>query len=795
MFSQLQSCKVRLVALCLMCTSIFAFSACKDKLVKAELTQALLSTEQVNIPAPIDRELSSVGTVKVEHLNGAELVISQVRLIEHDRLIEISIADLDDWEGTRLSEGQHKVMTLIWTPRDAQPDRADLIISTNIGDLTASVQTADLDADLQVTVSGEWVSSELGVGGGRIQLNGTVPGSRGEALVTLTSVGLEPLKISILCLTKTGEACLPSGEIGSDQFPFMLCASVLDNGCAPLTWPDELSRGDDLIVSLRYFPPQRNIESATAQLLIVSNSASTPRVVIDLRATPCILGVNAEACNLEICGDGVLQTDEECDDGNDDDEDACLSTCRLNVCGDGIFDRTEEECDDGNPDQNDGCTVACKAARCGDGFLFEGVEECDDGDEDNGDRCLVGCRLASCGDGFIWEGIEECDDGNRDDQDDCSNDCRFAGCGDGIVQSGEECDLGSRNGEICRYGRMSCQGCTIDCENITLTGEYCGDGIVNGPETCDQGDQRQTECLYGGGSCRLCSADCIEFEAEGTYCGDGEINGPEECDGQEGCEELCTLSASAPPCAPSCPTLDWRFLSALSFEMGYASGSPQEAPVHAATVAPFLMTRSEITIDQYASCVQAGVCSPPRDRNDSRSCNWGAADRRQHPINCITWSDARSFARWVGGDLPSETQWERAARGANGTGLYPWSTDSSVTEPTCEQAVIGGAVGECGINGTSVVCSSPMGDSPDGLCDLIGNVWEWTLDIYLPYDGSAHDDSPRCMSPDCEDSEGYRTLRGGGWTAYASGWRATMREGYPAGNALNFFGFRVVKAP
>ena len=91
-------------------------------------------------------------------------------------------------------------------------------------------------------------------------------------------------------------------------------------------------------------------------------------------------------------------------------------------CGNG-FPNEGEACDDGNDDDTDACLSTCEEASCGDGVVWAGMEECDDGNDDDTDDCLNTCVAASCGDGVVWAGMEECDDGNEDDTDDCLSDC------------------------------------------------------------------------------------------------------------------------------------------------------------------------------------------------------------------------------------------------------------------------------------------------------------------------------------------------------------------------------------
>ena len=126
----------------------------------------------------------------------------------------------------------------------------------------------------------------------------------------------------------------------------------------------------------------------------------------------------------EVCGDGLVQAGEECDDGEDNADDAaCTSACTANVCGDALLHVGVEECDDGDANADGApCTASCTTNVCGDGLVLEGAEECDDG-EANADNaaCTAACTINVCGDGLVLEGVEECDD----------IDSQFSGGGDG----------------------------------------------------------------------------------------------------------------------------------------------------------------------------------------------------------------------------------------------------------------------------------------------------------------------------------------------------------------------------
>jgi iron(II)-dependent oxidoreductase len=188
------------------------------------------------------------------------------------------------------------------------------------------------------------------------------------------------------------------------------------------------------------------------------------------------------------------------------------------------------------------------------------------------------------------------------------------------------------------------------------------------------------------------------------------------------------------------------------------------------TVPSFEMLKTEVTVNQYKACVDAGKCDKPRDKSDSSYCNWGYSDRGNHPINCVDWSQARAYCQWTGGRLPSEAEWEYAARGGGKSRKYPWGDQTA----TCDYAVMSGeGKNGCGQDRTWPVCSKQSGDTIQGLCDMAGNVWEWVEDLYhdtykgAPADGSAW----------TSGGEEKRVIRGGSWDyGYPDFLRASNRN-------------------
>ncbi len=250
--------------------------------------------------------------------------------------------------------------------------------------------------------------------------------------------------------------------------------------------------------------------------------------------------VSGDSCESDCqsgtgCGNGIIDPNEECDDGNQVDTDDCHNNCKVNVCGDGVRDITgtshHEDCDPGSggvPLETANCNIDCTTPTCGDGkinplFMPDGVhgEQCDDpGNNDDMKDCTSHCLINVCGDDHPdLNGVnhhEQCDDGNQIENDGCTNECTIPNCGNGIVDMGEECDLGSANSDSGQ--------CLTSCHLAR-----CGDNKVEaGVEQCD-----------GTAGPQPCAADCHH-----EVCGNGIIDPGEQCDdggttNGDGCSSTC----------------------------------------------------------------------------------------------------------------------------------------------------------------------------------------------------------------------------------------------------------------
>jgi formylglycine-generating enzyme required for sulfatase activity len=193
---------------------------------------------------------------------------------------------------------------------------------------------------------------------------------------------------------------------------------------------------------------------------------------------------------------------------------------------------------------------------------------------------------------------------------------------------------------------------------------------------------------------------------------------------------------------------------------GYdAEASPDEAPVRRVTLDPFWITRYEITSEQFGWCVQFGTCTEDQV-GQGGDFHFGREESYDHPINGVTWFGADTYCRWTGGRLPTEAEWEFAARGGGMQREYPWHGGGAVT---CEHATHAGPPDmPCGVSSTSFSSNHPrLADVHEVLAlNLAGNVWEWTADWYAPTYGAA---GP-VTNPTGPPSGPGRVQRGGGYT-------------------------------
>ena len=521
------------------------------------------------------------------------------------------------------------------------------------------------------------------------------------------------------------------------------------------------------------------------------------------------------------CGDGEHCPDTEaCDDGFNTACGACNTDCTAigtgSICGDGVHCTDTETCDDGFNTACGNCNATCTGTGTG----------------------------SICGDGAHCLDTETCDDGFTDACGDCNGTCTGAGsgstCGDGqVCPQYEGCDDSNAITELCTYGDTSCFVCNASCQAETINGSYCGDGIIQqdglmdgttlfnggddgvnsemweacdgttlscadifkgvltadcnvpnrswlGDGYCDSSDGYNTQaCGWDGGDC--CASTCLSgpeyncTNATSTTCQDPNVTGSNttQCisDGDEACMAFDTSS---------CTTNDMVYVPAGPFMMGCnealdADCYTDEKPYHQVHLDAFLIDKYEVTAGDYKQCEVAGACTYNGGESDGyRTYNNG---RDNHPINYVSHTEAKTYCEWLGKRLPTEAEWEKAARGTDGR-VFPWGLNL----PSCSLAIIDNWQGlGCGQDSTWAVGSKPAGASPYGAHDLSGNVWEWVSNWY----GSNYYNETSNENPEGPLTGSYRVLRGGSFYSYfTASLRTSTRSNFNPDYRYNRNGFR-----
>jgi len=216
------------------------------------------------------------------------------------------------------------------------------------------------------------------------------------------------------------------------------------------------------------------------------------------------------------------------------------------------------------------------------------------------------------------------------------------------------------------------------------------------------------------------------------------------------------------------------------FMMGSPTGDADEQPVHKVYVDAFSMDKYEVTVGQYAVFLQAKGIDPP---SDWKTMNQPANQKR--PVANVDWADAAEYCKWAGKRLPTEAEWEKAARGTDER-LYPWGNDA----PTPRHANYGKS-GANNYGALAPVGTLEAGKSPYGIYDMAGNVWEWVSDWY---DNDYYKNS-LSQNPTGPSSGESKVLRGGSWGSDPQRLRSARRYFHRSAHRHKDYGFRCAKTP
>lgn len=299
------------------------------------------------------------------------------------------------------------------------------------------------------------------------------------------------------------------------------------------------------------------------------------------------------------------------------------------------------------------------------------------------------------------------------------------------------------------------------------------------PIACDKGEDGKTDT-----------------KAEAKQDAKADAKEDAKADNKDGAKAEGGEVADAGPCPEGA-----RLIPGGKFFMGSDSEAPilsRARPAHQVEVDAVCLDVHEITVAEYKTCVGAGDCKPafretwwPQGKLDEDKwkqdrtvhtpmCNDGKPDRLNHPINCVTWEQATAYCEHKQGRLPTEAEWEFAARGSDGR-VYPWGDEppdperANSCDTRCKKWRDENGLTDFGMMfeaddgyaGTAPVGSYPKGRTQDGLEDMVGNVFEWTSDRFYEY-GKEFQKNPK--GPD--EGTTARVIRGGAFNSF----RATFAD-------------------
>jgi len=257
---------------------------------------------------------------------------------------------------------------------------------------------------------------------------------------------------------------------------------------------------------------------------------------------------------------------------------------------------------------------------------------------------------------------------------------------------------------------------------------------------------------------------------------------------------------------------NWIKIPAGEFLMGAQKEDPKapnydpeayadESPVHSVILSAYRIGRYPVTVNEYLSFVGDGGYEDESYWKEGGFGEWKAPGSWREqvangsslglfptcPVVEVSWYEASAYAAWASCRLPTEGEWERAARGINGR-KYPWGD-----EPPSERLANFSSDGKPSVGHPTPVGAYPSGDTPEGVSDMAGNVWEWCSDVY---DGEYYGQSPKenPKGPDRSVEGGACVLRGGSWFVRSEVLRSAFRCDFRPECRCDSFGFRVVCA-
>lgn len=247
-------------------------------------------------------------------------------------------------------------------------------------------------------------------------------------------------------------------------------------------------------------------------------------------------------------------------------------------------------------------------------------------------------------------------------------------------------------------------------------------------------------------------------------------------------------------------------IDAGSFKMGCdketEGNCPEDTvPLHEVGLSSYVIDKFEVPVELFEKCIAENVCTNSnaeephyRTSSDSANCNIGNAERKNHPANCVTWYGAKAYCEWLGKRLPTEAQWENAAKSGK-SWIYPWGNTPAAS---CDNNIMRdeNKGRGCGNNTTFPIGSRPDGVSAQGVYDLSGNVAEYTGDWYEKKFYSAEEAAQKDTEGPAEpEKDKYKVIRGGSFIYADDHARSSFRSSGKLDDPAMDFGFRCVSSP
>lgn len=473
---------------------------------------------------------------------------------------------------------------------------------------------------------------------------------------------------------------------------------------------------------------------------------------------PCTSGDYCDGKGKCIVGTHICTCEKDADCAKSDDGDACNGTLQCDTkvvpprCV--INDKTIVKCDGTNDTTCAKNVCNKKTGKCGtvnasSNVLCSDGEPCTVGDSCDAGKCAPGTDTCVC----------------KEDAD-CKDDANPCNGVDFCDKAAGKCKANPKTVVTCDTSKD--KGCAKNtCDLKTGKCALAGDG------SC----AKKSACAFN--ACDTATGSCKETGkfADGTACGSG---------------GACVAGACKPAVAGMVLVAGGEAYIGCNKELdAKCAANADENGQAKIQLSPFYMDVFEVTVAEFDACVTAGKCKKPAATG--AKCNHGKTNRGNHPINCVTFAEAQGYCAAQGKNLPTEAQWEAAARGvcshwgvdcAKKVATWPWGEVAA----NCAMAIVkdGGKEG-CGADSTHPVGARPKDESPHGVRDMGGSVSEWTLDWY---DKSAYGGFAGKTDPQHTTKSAARVIRGGNLKESADRARAGNREAHDPASSDYTIGFR-----